>query len=149
MLIFGLAAIGTVAIENICTGLQNHTLVRSTQNCSEYFHCIYGKPTHDVCPAGRLFNHIAGRCDDPENVKCFECPFGVTFADLPVPNVCNQFVRCYNGRTQQLTCADGLAFDQRYGMCNVQNNVDCPFTVECPPNDHELIIIRDPKNCSK
>lgn len=147
--IFGLAAIGTIAAANICNGLENHSLVRNTQNCSEYYHCIHGTPALDVCPPDKQFNHITGSCDDAENLKCFECPFGVIFVDLPVPNACNQFVRCYNGRPEQLTCADGLAFDQRYAMCNLQEYVECPFTVECPPNNNELIITRDPQNCAK
>lgn len=149
MLIFGLVAIVTVASANICNGLENHSLVRNIQNCSEYFHCIHGSPALDVCPTDKQFNHITGSCDDPSNVKCFECPIGVTFADLPVPNICNQFVRCYNGRLEQHTCADGLAFDQNYAMCNMREYVECPFTVECPPNNNNLIITRDPENCAK
>lgn len=100
------------------------------------------------CAAGLRFDHILGRCEAADTVECFSCPAELIFIDVHVPNECNQFVRCYNGRAEQLTCAQGLRFDVTFGMCNLQHLVKCPFTMECPKSNDNFIIKRDPNNCA-
>lgn len=101
------------------------------------------------CPATQLFNHITRQCDTPSNVDCFSCPKDVKFIDVPVSNECRQFVRCFNNQTEQLTCADGLAFDISFKMCNWRTYVTCFFEVQCPKITQNPIFIRDRNNCAK
>lgn len=139
----------SVDLPNICTGLEHGTLVRNTENCSSYYECFNGQPIDRQCIGSELFNHLTRMCDVAENVECFRCPPDKIYVDVPVPNECNQFIRCYKNRTQQLTCNDGLAFDQTYGMCNLIGKVVCPFTVECPVYHEDPIYTRDPEDCAK
>lgn len=142
------ADFSTFDLPNLCTGLPEGTLVRNTQNCNAYYECFNGKPMLQKCAANELFNHITRKCDMPENVECFSCPIDENYIDIPVPNECNQFIRCYKNQSEQLTCNDGLAFDQKYGMCNLIGKVICPFTVECPKYHENPIYTRDPEDCS-
>lgn len=134
---------------NICTGHSTGTLVRNVQNCSTYFHCFNGNPILTNCPAGQLFNHIINECDLASAVKCFQCPKDQYFTDLPVANECNQFIRCFQGEPEHLTCGPGLAFDRSVQMCNLVKEVKCVFEVLCPPTSVHPIFIRDRTNCSK
>lgn len=134
---------------NVCTGHVHNALVRNTQDCGSFYHCFNGAPILSSCPTNQLFNHLTNRCDRAENVECFKCPADQVFIDLPVANECQQFVRCFNNQTEQLTCAQGLAFDRRLQMCNHQLNVTCPFEVLCPREHDNLIFTRDRDNCAK
>lgn len=133
---------------NVCTGHPHGTLVRNTQDCSTYFHCFNGNPMLSTCLNNQLFNSITGLCDHPDRVDCFQCPVNA-FIDVPVANECNQFVRCFNNVSEQLTCNTGLAFDRDYLMCNLEALVECPFEVMCPREHDNLIFTRDRDNCAK
>lgn len=39
-------------------------------DCQWFYHCAFGEPIHEKCPAGLYFNPIAQACDFPENVDC-------------------------------------------------------------------------------
>lgn len=133
---------------NLCTGNDDGSFVRNVKNASEYFQCISGIPIRMQCASSKMrFNYIVGRCQDEETVKEFECPLNRLFADVAVPNNCHQFIRCYNGNAEQLQCAEGLLFDVSYGMCNLEILVQCPFTMECPNNNDDFIVKRDPYDC--
>lgn len=133
---------------NVCTGHPHGTLVRNVANCSSYFHCFNGMPLPSQCDAGLLFDHLSRRCVTPDLVDCFQCPRNTQFADVFVPNECQQFVRCFNNVPEQMTCAHGLAFDRSYQMCNLEGDVACPFTVQCP-RSNLLTFIRHRDDCSR
>lgn len=134
---------------NVCSGLPHGTLVRNTQDCSTYFHCFNGNPMLSTCPHKQLFNSITRQCEQEGSVDCFSCPSDILFIDIAVPNECNQFVRCFNGKSEQLTCNAGLAFDRSFTMCNLETLVECPFEVQCPRDNHSLIFTRDRDNCAR
>lgn len=151
MIIFVLSAIGMAHSQhaaNVCSGHPHGTLVRNTQDCSTYFHCFNGNPMLSSCENNQLFNSVTRQCDRPEHVDCFRCPDAL-FIDVFVPNECNQFVRCFNNQSEQLTCNTGLAFDRSLTMCNLETEVECPFEVTCPRQHDNLIFIRDRDNCAK
>lgn len=145
-------AIGQIVASNapnICSGLAPNTFVRNTQNCSTYFECSNGEPKLVKCPGQQLFNSNKRECDAPHNVNCFACPSEPLFIDLPVANECQQFIRCYNKQSKQMTCASGLAFDSKLGVCNLVSRVACNFIRECQPNVLQPLLTRDAYNCSR
>lgn len=135
---------------NICAGHPNGGSVRNTQNCATFYTCLNGQPILTPCPARQQFNHITGKCDlNLEAVECFQCPEAVGFADIPVINECQQFVRCFNNRSQQATCGAGLAFDRSISLCNRADLVKCPHETECPRKHARPIFTRHPDDCAK
>ena len=134
---------------NICTGLISGTFVRDVQNCSNYFDCFNGVPVPMECAKGKLFNQSTRSCEASESVDCFKCPANVIFVDMPVTNECQQFVRCFNKKPEQLTCADTLYFDSKTNTCNLQNSTTCEFKVVCPSYSDRPIFTRNPTQCSK
>lgn len=133
---------------NICTGHPHGTLVRNVANCSSYFNCFNGIPLPAQCEAGLLFDHLSRSCVQPNLVDCFQCPRNILFVDVFVPNECQQFVRCFNDVPQQMTCANGLSFDRSFQMCNLNAEVSCPFSVQCP-NSNLLSFIRHRDDCAR
>lgn len=136
---------------NICAGHPNDGAVRNTQNCGTFYTCLNGQPIVTPCPARQLFNPVTGKCDvNQDAVECFQCPApGVGFIDVPVLNECQQFVRCFNNRSQQMTCGAGLAFDRRLALCNEAELVACPHETECPRKHPRPIFTRHPDDCAK
>lgn len=134
---------------NICTGLPHNSLVRNTQNCSTYFHCFNGTPIPASCPTNERFDSLSRKCQPAAAVECFKCPADTLFIDIPVANECQQFVRCFNNQTEQLTCANELAFDRKLSMCNHRKDVVCPFEVICPRFHEAPIFTRDRDDCGK
>lgn len=138
---------------NICTGLPDGTAVRNTQSCSTFYSCQNGVPILTPCPAGQLFNHINRRCDsNRDQVECYTCPDtgrSSDFADWPVANECQQFVRCFDNRTEQRTCGHGLLFDRSVSLCNLAERVPCDYEVECPRRTPKPIFTRHPDDCAR
>lgn len=134
---------------NVCTGHAHLALVRNTRDCGSFYQCLNGRPFHNSCGSQLLFNHITRRCEQADKVECFACPADELFIDMPVVNECQQFVRCFNNQSEQLTCAEGLMFDRDAQMCNLRANVTCPWEPVCPPRNEDLVFIRDRTNCAK
>lgn len=136
-------------VTNVCTGLPHNTRVRNTQDCATYFHCFNGTPILTNCLPNERFDSLTRQCSRADSVECFACPAGELFVDLPVANECQQFVRCFNNQTEQLTCAHDLAFDRKVQMCNHRKDVVCPFEVLCPREHEAPIFTRDRDDCGK
>lgn len=159
LLVYAVAAAATADAQqqpaNICSGLPVGTAVRNTQSCSTFYSCQQnGRPILTPCPGGQLFNHIDRRCDaNRDAVSCYSCPDSGAasggFADWPVPNECQQFVRCIGNSSEQRTCADGLRFDRRVSLCNRAERVPCEFEVECPRQTQQPIFTRHPDDCAR
>lgn len=133
---------------NICTGSDNGALIRNTNDCGAYYTCVDSVPIGSLCPPGKLFNDFTKKCDEPDHVECFTCPQSI-LKDLPVPNECNQFIRCNKNVSTQLTCSDGLLYDTNIDHCNVASRVNCIFTVICPKYQEYAIFILDRDSCNK
>lgn len=144
-----LASSCTADLTNVCSGRPHNTLVRNTDDCSSYYHCFNGNPILSSCQHGELFDHLTRQCELASRVDCFQCPTDVAFVDLHVSNECNQFIRCFNNASQQLTCAEGLYFDRELQMCNLKKHVSCPFEVFCPREQFNLIFTRDSEDCNR
>lgn len=134
---------------NACTGHPEGADIRDVTNCSRYYKCIGGQLASATCPEGQLFNDFIGKCDQQHLVECFKCDPDKFFYDLPVPNECQQFIRCHNGKASQKTCSAGLAFDPSIESCNIKSAVPCPFVVRCPENNEHLIMVADKDSCDK
>lgn len=148
-LVLALVSIVHAQNTNLCTGHPHLAVVRNVKDCASYYQCYNGNPIVYRCAAQELFDNLSHTCEPADKVDCFECPADEFFIDVPVVNECQQFVRCFNNESQQLTCAEGLLFDRNMQQCNLAADVTCPFDVLCPQRNDRLTFIRDRDNCAK
>lgn len=98
--------------------------------CYEYVQCI-DDLTDEIlsCPYHMpYFDAENQECVDHADV-CFQCP-KTPYALVSVPNICQQYISCVNGKPFLSACQGGLVFDGRPGVhqCNFAPNND---PVEC------------------
>lgn len=147
-----LCAIGVAYSQHaqyVCVDEPNGMLVRNTQHCSTYFYCLNGLPILTLCEPHLMYNIYTRKCELAANVDCFKCPEVGYYDVYAASNTCNHFVRCFNGKTEQLTCAPGLRYDRSINKCNLASEIDCPFDVWCPLNHDTPIFTRDRDDCAK
>lgn len=153
LLLFGLLGYGYAQSNNNSTACAGHggSFIADLNACDSYFWCANdtASPIAGTCPSPYKFNDKQKKCDWEENVQCFSCPSSAAFINLPVDGSCTEFIRCFNGQPQKMTCPEGLYFDQSIGECNVADQVDCTQpVVVCPPTSSEPIFVRDPQECA-
>lgn len=116
-------------LENPCFGRKDG-FVRDLSSCQNYFQCDNGQPVPGACDSNFVFDAESEQCVGEENTErvCFRCPDNTFYELVSVPNICIQYIRCFNGIPSLRVCPSGLAFDGRTGIhqCNVP-----PSTEEC------------------
>lgn len=116
-------------LENPCFGRKDG-FVRDLSSCQNYFQCDNGQPVPGACDSNFVFDAESEQCVGEENTErvCFRCPDNTFYELVSVPNICIQYIRCFNGIPSLRVCPSGLAFDGRAGIhqCNVP-----PSTEEC------------------
>lgn len=101
--------------------------------CDKYYVCHDGVATENLCPDGLVFDptiRLKYKCDQPFNVDCGDrtelqspkstnekCPRKHGFFAHPDPQVCNVFYNCIDGDAIEITCTNGLHFDEFSGTC--------------------------------
>lgn len=101
--------------------------------CDKYFECDDGVATERLCPDGLVFDEtirLRNKCDQPFNVDCGDrtelqepkgtsekCPRRNGFFAHPNPATCNIFYNCIDGDAIEITCTNGLHFDEYSGTC--------------------------------
>ncbi|XP_024872361.1 DNA-directed RNA polymerase II subunit RPB1-like [Temnothorax curvispinosus] len=111
----------------------------SPKNCANYLNCWDDVVIEQTCPAGLLFNDVAGYCDFAYNVKCGDRPPATPKPALPAgsklcpdPNGryrsstnCSEFYVCAAGKPIKFYCPLGLVYSDILNVCDYQRNVDC------------------------
>ncbi|XP_031628128.1 uncharacterized protein LOC116343939 [Contarinia nasturtii] len=88
-------------------------------DCGDYVLCVNDiTDQKETCPFDNpYFDAESGECVDHSDV-CFKCPG--TYELISVPNACQQFILCFNGKPLLSACQGNLVFDGRPGIhqCN-------------------------------
>ncbi|XP_076258401.1 protein obstructor-E-like [Rhynchophorus ferrugineus] len=102
------------------------------RQCDKYWECVDGEATPKLCPDGLVFDPLIrkrNKCDQPFNVDCGDrtelqapqpkgpCPRRNGFFAHEDPSVCNKFYNCIEGDYTEITCTNGLHFDEYSGTC--------------------------------
>ncbi|XP_060526168.1 protein obstructor-E-like isoform X2 [Cylas formicarius] len=103
-----------------------------SRQCDKYYDCTDGIPVEKLCPDGLVFDPLIrkrNKCDQPFNVDCGDrtelqnpqprgpCPRRNGFFAHEDPTVCNKFYNCIEGEYTEITCTNGLHFDEYSGTC--------------------------------
>ncbi|CAH1793388.1 unnamed protein product [Owenia fusiformis] len=123
-------------------------VVKDPNNCHKYFQCFDNKLFNYNCGPEFVFDPRIQTCSYPSTVEgCapetsisdqdgsqdqFICKTDGYFAN---PDDCNRFYRCVSGRVYQLSCTNGLFFNERSNSCDYPRNVDCKTK---PANTHTV-----------
>ncbi|XP_078585736.1 uncharacterized protein LOC144867557 [Branchiostoma floridae x Branchiostoma japonicum] len=107
-----------------CDGLEDGDYT-DPKDCSKYYACSNGIPTHMSCPPDLYFNEETDQCDYPENVDCgdrFSCE-GLEDGDYADPEDCTMYYSCTNGESNHMPCPEGLYFNEKTDQCDYPENV--------------------------
>ncbi|KAL0119568.1 hypothetical protein PUN28_007784 [Cardiocondyla obscurior] len=119
----------------------------SPKSCANYLNCWDDVVIEQTCPAGLLFNEIAGYCDFEYNVNCGDRlpatpkpPLPAGSKLCPDPNGryrsssnCSEFYVCAAGKPVKFYCPLGLVYSDILNVCDYQYNVDCKGTATPKP----------------
>ncbi|XP_011695548.1 PREDICTED: pollen-specific leucine-rich repeat extensin-like protein 2 [Wasmannia auropunctata] len=119
----------------------------SPKSCADYLNCWDDVVIEQTCPAGLLFNDVAGYCDFAYNVNCGERQPATAKPPLPAgsklcpdPNGryrsasnCSEFYVCAAGKPVKFYCPLGLVYSDVLNVCDYQYNVDCKGTATPKP----------------
>ncbi|XP_011647011.1 extensin-like [Pogonomyrmex barbatus] len=119
----------------------------SPTSCASYLNCWDDVVIEQICPAGLLFNDIAGYCDFEYNVKCGDRQPATPKPPLPAgsklcpdPNGryrsstnCSEFFVCATGKPIKFSCPPSLVYSDILNVCDYQHNVDCRGTATPKP----------------
>lgn len=123
----------TNELKNPCFGRQAG-FVRDLSSCQNYFQCDNGRPISGTCDNNYVFDAETEECVGEENADrvCFRCSDTTYYELMSVPNICEQYIQCFNGYSSLRACPSGLVFDGRSGVhqCNVP-----PSPYECYRED--------------
>ncbi|XP_011164140.2 histone-lysine N-methyltransferase SETD1A [Solenopsis invicta] len=119
----------------------------SPKSCASYLNCWDDVVIEQTCPAGLLFNDVAGYCDFAYNVNCGDRlpatpkpPLPAGSKICPDPNGryrsstnCSEFYVCAAGKPIKFYCPLGLVYSDILNVCDYQYNVDCKGTATPKP----------------
>ncbi|XP_030749005.1 protein obstructor-E-like [Sitophilus oryzae] len=103
-----------------------------SRQCDKYWECVEGEAKPKLCPDGLVFDPLIrkrNKCDQPFNVECGDrtelqapqpkgpCPRRNGFFAHEDLTVCNKFYNCIEGDYTEITCTNGLHFDEYSGTC--------------------------------
>jgi len=115
----------------------------SSTSCSgNYWICVAGQASPQVCPGGGIFDPDRGFCANPLTVSCytntpsqppattagpFTCP--PQDGSYANPSDCGSYYVCVNSVPNLIRCPDGLFYNPDKNVCDFPANVDCniPF----------------------
>ncbi|KAG5337864.1 RPB1 polymerase, partial [Acromyrmex heyeri] len=119
----------------------------SSKSCANYLNCWDDVVIEQTCPAGLLFNDVAGYCDFAFNVNC-----GDRQPATPKPSLsagsnlcpdsngryrsstnCSEFYVCVASKPVRFNCAPNLVYNDILNVCDYQKNVDCKGTATPKP----------------
>ncbi|XP_071953415.1 chondroitin proteoglycan 2-like [Antedon mediterranea] len=133
-------------------------LYRDSEDCGRFYQCSNGIPYHFTCPSGLVYNEPTKRCDYPQYVYTCNAPVGVhnPFCDRKPnglyrdPSDCNKFFSCHGHISYHLSCAEGLAFDEKRLKCRGSHHI-----FGCTPQEPNICagrgngVFKDPKSCTR
>lgn len=112
--------------------------IRDPNNCSVFYVCVGDPdPLRQECNSELHFDPISGLCTFPNLTDCngkpgdppdapedpeFRCP---SDGFHPHPSSCSIYFICANGYAHEFTCADGLHFNVRTGLCDFPHEANC------------------------
>ncbi|XP_033113936.1 fibrillin-2-like, partial [Anneissia japonica] len=138
-----------------CANLADGNYVNPT-NCSQFISCVGGIPIVQSCPAGLGFNSTGNRCDAGipgcAGVGSGFC-FGREDGNYANPMDCNSYYACSGGVTIDVSCPEGLAFNQQDNEC--QQPGDVPGCAGTGPGGSPTCVGRedgfyaDQTNCNR
>ncbi|XP_011883205.1 PREDICTED: COPII coat assembly protein SEC16 [Vollenhovia emeryi] len=128
-----------------CLGLRGQ--YSSPKSCANYLNCWDDVVVEQTCPAGLLFNDVAGYCDFAYNVRCGDRlpatpkpPLPAGSKLCPDPNGryrsstnCSEFYVCAAGKPIKFYCPLGLVYSDILNVCDYQYNVNCKGTATPKP----------------
>ncbi|OQV21625.1 hypothetical protein BV898_04525 [Hypsibius exemplaris] len=123
---------------DVCRGRTGY-VADPSRNCQVFYNCMAdGTVTTSTCPGNFQFDETSQCCKMPHDVNCaglldggglFQPTISCVgkrgfFPDLQ--SGCQVFYFCEpSGRSRQLSCPDGLLFNELIGCCDVVPNVNC------------------------
>ncbi|VDI64388.1 Hypothetical predicted protein [Mytilus galloprovincialis] len=163
--------------ETICSELgQGHTFTAHLQQCTKYLNCLNGEVTVTSCSDGTEWNNDMKTCAFPTagstclatepNDEGVSCQFHGQH--LSHPTDCHKFYQCVGTTPNEMSCSNGLAWNEAIGncdhavnveLCNVNNPDDGAADAEESTNESAVIeefvcggntgYFADPKECTK
>ncbi|XP_055339001.1 uncharacterized protein LOC129588684 isoform X2 [Paramacrobiotus metropolitanus] len=149
---------------NVCRGRTGY-VADTSRNCQVFYNCLPdGTITTSTCPGDYLFDETTQCCKMPHDVNCAGYPDANQGAIRPtvscmgkrgfypdLPSGCRIFYFCEpSGRSRQLSCPDGLLFNEIIGCCDIAQNVRCggaplpPSTSPVPVDGGEVFCRSHP-----
>lgn len=152
------------------------------EQCDKYYECEDGVAKEKLCPDGLVFDPFIrkiNKCDHPFNVDCGDrnllqepkpkgpCPRRNGFFAHEDPAVCNKFINCIEGEYTEISCTNGLHFDELSGTCvwpddagrhgcnevvkTLEDGFKCPSEVQIDSNGNLIVhpTFAHPTDCQK
>ncbi|XP_078670904.1 uncharacterized protein LOC144911022 isoform X2 [Branchiostoma floridae x Branchiostoma belcheri] len=114
----------TRSVRETCNGKPDGSFA-DPEDCHSYYVCHDGHLYHYSC-GEMYYDPNTGSCIFNEVPNCaqFTCD-GKPNGNYADPKDCSKYYSCSNGNAIQITCPEGLYYNEKLGVCDYPENVDC------------------------